>query len=63
MISRLGFCQTQKVVVFCGVRNHLEFLDGIHDRRNGIGTRDRAVVVQAVHQKQVAAVGLPIDGG
>ena len=45
-----------------GVRDHLHFLDGIDDRRDGIGAFNRPVVVQTVHQKEVAAAGLPVDG-
>ena len=46
-----------------GVRNHLHLLDGIEDGRNSIGAFNRPVIVQSIHQKEVAAAGLSIDGG
>src|SRR6202012_5633104 len=44
------------------VGNHFEFLNGIDDRPDGIGAVDGRIVGQAIHEKVIAAVALPVDG-
>ena len=45
-----------------GVRYHLEFLNGINDRRDRIGAVDGSIVGEAIREKVIAAVALPVDG-
>src|ERR1700730_963909 len=46
-----------------GVGDDLEFLNGVDDRGNCIGTEYAAVVIEAVRQEEVTAVALPVDCG
>src|ERR1700732_1599545 len=45
-----------------GMRNDLEFLDGIDDGRYRVSALERSEVIQTVHEKEIATVGLPVDG-
>src|SRR3984885_686158 len=45
------------------MRYHLEFLNGINDRGDRIGAVDGSIVGEAIREKVIAAVALPVDGG
>src|SRR5580692_6871682 len=42
---------------------NLEFLDVVENRRDGVGAAEGPLIVHAVQQEKVAAVGLPVDRG
>ena len=44
------------------MRVDFELLDGVHDRRNGVGADELALVVDPVEHEEVAAVVLAVDG-
>ena len=44
-----------------GVRNHFELLDGVNDRRHGIGAQKSRKVVHAIGQEVIAPVGCAVN--